>query len=626
MQRNTYIENNDFDTALGKYLSEIFPLGVEEISAEESCGRISSKAIFALTCDPVYNASAMDGIAVSSKDTVSASETSPLKLNSDQFEYVNTGNAISGRFDSVIMIEDVILQSDGSVQILAPSRPWQHIRVTGESVVATEIVLPSHHKIRPIDLGAILASGNEKVEVYIMPKVAILPTGNEMVERRCELEVGKLMESNTRVFSALVKEYGAIPNRFPITSDEKELFEQNIKKAVAENDIVVINAGSSAGTKDYTAQTIAKLGSVQTHGLAIRPGKPTILGFINGKPAIGVPGYPVSAYIVFDKVVRAVVEKMTGYQGMAREKVKATLTKRLTSTFKHAEFVRVVLGDVGGNLVASPLERGAAAIMSMVRADGILTIDRYVEGIEAGELVEVELLKPLAEIRQNLVIVGSHDSVIDLIADKMPVSSAHVGSLSGIMALLRGAAHIAPIHLLDAKSGTYNIPFVKEYFESRTMALIKGLGRVQGIVTKKGNPNAITSITQLKGKKFSFANRQNGAGTRLLFDYLLQKEGIDSKEVLGYDKEFTTHLAVATAVVNGVCDCGLAVQSAANIMDLDFVPIGNESYDFLLPKNMLDDERVKRFIEVLKSQEFQAEVERIGGYTFDKTGYVEVIE
>jgi len=288
--------------------------------------------------------------------------------------------------------------------------------------------------------------------------------------------------------------------------------------------------------------------------------------------------------------------------------------------------VRIALGDVDGKLVASPLERGAAAVMSMVRADGILTIDRKTEGLEAGETVDIELLKPLSEIRRYLVIVGSHDPVIDLIADKMPLSSAHVGSLSGIMALKRGAAHIAPIHLLHAESGTYNIPFVKQYFESGTMALIKGLGRMQGIVAQKGNPKGITSISHLKSGKFSFANRQNGAGTRLLFDYLLQKEEIEKTEVMGYDKEFTTHLAVATAVKSGICDCGLAVKSAANIMDLDFIFVGNESYDFLVPKNMLKDSRVIKFIEILKSAEFQYDVERIGGYTFNDIGNIEVIE
>ncbi|HKL94587.1 MAG TPA: molybdopterin-binding protein, partial [Clostridia bacterium] len=321
MERNTYIENNDFETALGKYLAEIFPLGTEEICAENAVGRVTAKAIFAKYCDPTYNASAMDGIAVFSQDTISASEIFPMTLHFKQFEYVNTGNAIDSKFDSVIMIEDVIVIDEKTVQIIAPSRPWQHIRVVGESVVATEMVLPSHHKIRPIDIGAVLASGNETVTVYKMPKVAILPTGNEMVEQTSELKVGKLMESNTRVFTALVKEYGGIPNRFSIINDEEKLFEETIKNAVEKNDIVVINAGSSAGTKDFTAQTIAKLGFVQTHGLAIKPGKPTVLGYISGKPVIGVPGYPVSAYIVFDKVVRTVIEKMTGLHSIKRETV-----------------------------------------------------------------------------------------------------------------------------------------------------------------------------------------------------------------------------------------------------------------------------------------------------------------
>lgn len=626
MDRKAYVENNDFNEALDSYLSHVGVLGTEKIPAEDAAGRITARAVYALTCDPVYNAAAMDGIAVFAENTINASDKKPLVLQKDvDFTYVNTGNPVPPQFDCVIMIEDVLVDSDDCVRIIAPAHPWQNVRVIGESVVATEMVLPSFRKIRPIDIGAILASGNDIIEVIRKPRVGIIPTGNEMVESAAELKVGKLRESNTRVFSAMTTEYGGIPKRYDIVEDIEEKLETALKKAVAENDMAVINAGSSAGTKDFTVHIIARLGKVYTHGLAVKPGKPTILGEIDGKPVIGVPGYPVSAYIIYEKVVKKVIAKLAGADAVPQTTVMAELTKRTTSTLKHEEFLRVAMGEVDGKLVATPLERGAAAVMSMVKADGIVVIPHNSEGIEAGEKVAVELQKPLSEIRKSLVIVGSHDMIIDVIGDTIPVSSAHVGSLSGIMAMKNEACNIAPIHLLDEESGEYNVAYIRKYFEEGSMALVKGVGRVQGILVEKGNPLNVQSVNDIKGGKISFANRQGGAGTRILFDYLLKKNGISTTEIRGYDKEFTTHLAVATAVKNKAFDCGLAVKTAANIMGLDFIPVGNEEYDFLVRKDFLEDERFKRFLETIRSDAFKCKLDELSGYTYEHTGEIRII-
>lgn len=625
MERKQYVENNDFDKSLAKYLGHFSCLPFELTAAENSLGRVTAKAILAKSCDPCYNASAMDGIAVFSENTFCASEKTPRKLSADEFCYVNTGNPVPPRFDSVIMIEDVIGGEDGSISIVAPSRPWQNIRVVGESVVATEMVLPHGRRIRPIDIGAILASGNDRIEVVKQPRVGIIPTGDEMVESSSELAVGKLRESNTRVFAAMTVEYGGIPVRYEIAADREKALEAAVRRAVSENDLVVVNAGSSAGTKDYTVHVIERLGKVYTHGLAIKPGKPTILGEIDGKPVIGVPGYPVSAYIVFERVVREVIGKLSGAACPDSVTVRAELTKRTTSSLKNTEYIRVAMGDVGGKLVATPLERGAAAVMSMVKADGIFVVPSNSEGVEAGETVDVELQKPLSEIRKALVIVGSHDMIIDVIGDVVPVSSAHVGSLSGIMALLRRSANVAPIHLLDGDSGTYNTAYVKKYFPNEKMALVKGVGRVQGIMVAKGNPKNIRTVSDIANGDFSFANRQGGAGTRILFDYLLKKLGIAAADIRGYDKEFTTHLAVATAVKNGVFDCGLGIMTAANTMGLDFVPVGTEEYDFLVYAETLEDARFAAFLDVLKSEDFHRKLDELTGYTYARAGEIELI-
>ncbi|MCR4660661.1 MAG: molybdopterin biosynthesis protein [Clostridia bacterium] len=620
--RNTYIENNDFTDALHSFCSKFNPLSSEIIETKNSLNRVTEKAIFANVCDPIYNAAAMDGIAVCSKDTLTASEINPLTLNEDQFAYVNTGNPVKYPYDSVIMIEDVIIDNN-KCKITSPSHPYQHIRCIGETIVASEMVLSSKRKITPFDIGGILASGNETISVVKQPVVTIIPTGNEMVESVSSLKEGKLIESNSHVFSSLIKEYGGIPIRNKIISDDANELEKAIQKAIAISDMVIINAGSSAGTKDFTKSVISKLGTVFVHGLAIKPGKPTILGVINNKPVIGVPGYPVSAYIVMEKVVKPVIETLLGLPISSRPKIEAKISKRVVSSLKHEEFIRVALGYVDNDYFAIPLERGAAAVMSMIRADGLISIPKHSEGIEINTKVSVELYSSIESIKNNLVIVGSHDVIVDIIGDSMPIVSAHVGSMGGILALKNNSAHIAPIHLLD-ENGEYNISYVKKYFEPNSMALIKGVGRVQGLLTEKSNPNNIQSIHDIS-KGFSFANRQNGSGTRLLFDYLLKKNSIDSSLITGYEKEYTTHLAVAAAVKNKIADCGIAVLSAANIMDLDFTPIANEEYDFLVPVKLLNDPRVINFIHILKSKDFAEKINKLGGYTTNNIGEVIII-
>ena len=620
--RNTYIENNDFAATLNGYLDLFSTLPAEEIESYRASGRVSAQAVFAKVCDPTYNAAAMDGIAVKASDTLTANEITPLTLNDKQFIYVNTGNAVPPPFDSVVMIEDVVF-NDGRATLTAPSRPYQHLRCVGETVAANEMVIPSKRKIRPMDLGAILASGNDTVSVVKKPVVSVIPTGEEMVERATDLATGKLMESNSRVFCALVDEYGGVAIRRDIVRDDREILKKSILDALKDSDIVLVNAGSSAGTKDFTKSVIEEIGEVYAHGLAIKPGKPTILGRVGEKAVIGVPGYPVSAYVVMEKVVKPLIEKMLGLPFSSRQKLTATLTKRVTSSLKNEEFIRVALGYVDGEYFATPLERGASAVMSMIKADGIFTVDKHAEGVETGENVEIELYSTEETIKKNLVIVGSHDLAVDVIGDSIPVVSAHVGSMGGILALKNNSAHVAPIHLLD-ENGEYNKSYVRKYFPSGEMALITGLGRIQGLIVAKGNPKHILSVQDV-AKGYTFANRQNGAGTRILFDHLLQKENIPTEKIIGYEKEYTTHLGVAAAVKFGSADCGMGVLSAALTMDLDFIPVGTEHYDFLVPARLLSDARVKSFLSVIKSEDFAKKMLSLGGYSLDGIGEVEII-
>jgi len=628
--RNIYIENIDADEAKMKYYDKVFnnhSAEYEQIDTLDSLGRVTYEAVYAQNSSPHYNAAAMDGILVRSKETIGASEVSPkILVENKDFVYVNTGNPVNDDYDAVIMIEDVIEIGEGKVKILKAAYPWQHIRPIGEDIVATEMIIPSRHKIRPIDLGALLSGGIEKIKVYKKPTVGIIPTGSEIIEDYSKLTTGKIFDSNSRVFEGLVKEYGGIPNRYSPVEDSYELLKSAIIEAVNENDVVLINAGSSAGTKDYTVKLIRELGEVVVHGIAIKPGKPTILGIINEKPVIGIPGYPVSAYLVFESFVKPLIYKYSGIIDENEEMVKATISKRVVSSLKNKELARVTLGNVNNKLVATPLAGGAGVTMSLVKADGIVVIPQNSEGVEAGEEVEVKLLKPLSSIKETLVSIGSHDMIMDIISDMMSLSSGHVGSMGGILAMKRNECHLSPIHLLNPQTGEYNISYVKKYFPGNKMALIKGVRRLQGLIVKQGNPFNINSFNDLARDEVTYVNRQKGAGTRLLLDFNLSKLNINPSSIKGYEREMTTHMAVATAVKTGSATTGLGIYSAAKALGLDFVNVGYEDYDFLLPYDSLNDDKVIKFIEVLTSSEFKERVMSLGGYEFIDTGKIITID
>lgn len=622
--RNTFIDNISLEETKPLFFNRIEKYNKKEtIPTEKSLGRITSSSVFANVSSPNFNASAMDGILVRSKDTEMANETNPIILKEGKdFLYVNTGNPIDSKFDAVIMIEEVTELEGGDVSIIKSIHPYQHIRNVGEDIIKNDMILSSSHEIRPEDIGALFAGGIFEIDVITKPKVAIIPTGSEIVEDYRNLKIGDIIDSNSRMFEAMITVAGGEPHRYSPVRDEKELLKKNILDAVEKNDVVIINAGSSAGTHDYTKSLIEELGEVIIHGIAIKPGKPTILGFIKNKPVIGIPGYPVSAYFVFQQFVDSLLEKMLGKNDEKVITVKASLSKRVYSSLKHKEFIRMTLGYVGGKLIATPLDRGAGASMSLVKADGILVISRNNEGHDKGEEIEITLLKPLSAIKKSIVVIGSNDPIMDRISDTIKLSLSHVGSLGGVLALKKKETTIAPIHILDSESGDYNIDVLKKYFPSKDIVLIKGIKREQGLMIPKGNPKNIKGIEDLVRDDLTFMNRQRGAGTRILLDYRLEKLKIDNSKIKGYERESTTHMAAAMSVSSSTCDTALGVKSAADILDLDFIFVGDEDYDFAILKESLTDERVLKFIEYIKSEKFAQEIEKIPGYKLENPGEI----
>ena len=630
--RNLYLSNVPVEEAIKRFQDGLdIQVKLEDIDVISALDRITAEAVYARCNSPLYNCAAMDGIAVVSANTKGASESSPLTL--EDYMPVDTGDPIRPPYDAVIMAEDIqeIQNIQNSVMIIrAAATPWQHVRPVGEDIVQGEMILPSGQKIRPIDIGVLLSGGITTIKVRTKPKVTIIPTGTEIIEPDkiddLKIKEGCIIESNSRMLEGLVTHQGGTPNRIQIVPDEYDKIKQAIKNAAETSDMVLIIAGTSAGREDHTVHVLNDLGKVLVHGVAMKPGKPVILAVVEGKPVVGVPGYPVSAYLAYENFAGPVLASLTGNLKTTAPKAKAALTRKLVSSLKHREYVRVRVGRVGDRLVATPLARGAGAAMSLVRADGFCIIDQNFEGIEAGSQVNVLLSRGLDGIENTVVSIGSHDLILDVLADKINLSSSHVGSLGGLMALKNGEAHIAPTHLLDEETGQYNIPAIKKIFSAsnKKMALIKGVGRTQGIILPKGNPNNIMGIADLP--RSAYINRQRGAGTRLLLDYKLKTMDIDPSTIPGYEREAATHMAVAAAVKEGGANAGLGVLSAAKAMDLDFVPIGDEEYDFAISAEFLELEQIREFINAIKSAEFQKKLEELGGYTTQKCGEVIIID
>ena len=633
----SYLTNIPLEEARSKYLEALIENGMgpkpETLPVKETLGRITAEPVYARISAPHYHACAMDGIALSAALTFGASETTPVKLSPADFRWVDTGDPLPEDCDAVVMIEDVIKENSenepGDIVLYKSSSPWEHVRQIGEDICAGEMIIPSFTEITPAAIGAMLAGGVLSVSVTKKPVVGIIPTGNEIIAPAENPGKGDIPEFNSAIFSAMLNEWGARPVVYPIVKDDLELIKAALEAALTECDAVIINAGSSAGSEDYSAEAIESVGQIVYHGIAIKPGKPAILGLNGQVPIMGVPGYPVSGIIVIEQLLKPVIACLNGRAHLPSRTVKAKLSRSVMSTLKYHEFVRVHLGYVDKELIATNLNRGAGIVSSFMKADGILEIPQNTEGYQAGDIVDVRLLRRLSEIRQSLVVTGSHDPLIDELFEFLRrswkdsyVASSHVGSMGGIMAIRNKAAHAAGVHLLDENTGEYNIPFIKKYFPKGGVVLIECVKRVQGIIVQNGNPKNIRTLSDLTEKGLKFVNRQKGSGTRILCDYLCKKEGIDTKSIYGYDHEEYTHTAVAALIKAGDADAGLGIYSAAHMYDLDFMSVCEEEYDFLIPESELDSEKISRLLDTLKSPAFQMRLKDMGGYIMENPGKI----
>ncbi len=639
MARKRYLKKTPLTEARELLLSAVDPgrLTNEDIPVEDAHDRVTAGPVFAKISSPHYHASAMDGICVRAEDTFGATEFIGRKLrltDSDlpgvgAFRYVDTGNALPVWANAVIMIEKVHQVGGDTIEIFEAVAPWNHVRLVGEDVVATELLLPRSHRLRPYDLGVLLAAGHTTVRVKARPRVGIIPTGDELIQPGEEPKPGAVIEFNSTVLAAFVREWGGTPVKYSRAKDDLALLLRALRQAADECDMVAIIAGSSAGEHDLTSEVVAEAGQLLVHGIDVMPGKPAVLGSVAAKPVIGVPGYPVSAIVVAREILRPALEKFLGCASPSYPVVRALVPKKIASHLGLEEFIRVTLGRVGEKLVAVPLARGAGVITTMVRADGLMRIPSAVEGLNAGEETDVELLRPIRDIENTILCTGSHDLAIGVLEDQLKlrhpelkIAATNVGSLGGMLALQRGETHLAGTHLLDQETGVYNIPDIKRTIPKVPIVLVHLAQREQGILVARGNPKSIRELADLARPGIRFVNRQAGSGTRVLLDYELKRTGIDPASIAGYEREEFTHMAVGVAVTSGLADAGLGVRAVAGALSLEFIPIAAEQYDFLFSRSFFESAPGQRLMKILSSASLRGAVTALGGYDTARCGEI----
>jgi putative molybdopterin biosynthesis protein len=602
----------------------------ETVPSHQACGRVTAAPVYAVCSSPTFHSAAMDGYAVRAESTFTAREGRPVRLaKGSECVAVNTGHPLPEGMDGVLMIEKVVREDDGAIEIETPVFPMQHVRRIGEDIVATELLLPQNRTLTPYDVGGLLSAGIWEVPVWERLLMDFIPTGDEVLDftLRPAPKPGQVIESNSQVFAGLAAAQGCLFTRVNPVPDNEEALTAAVLAAVdGPAHVVVVGAGSSAGSKDFSRSIIAGLGQVLVHGIDVMPGKPSILGVVKGKLVVGAPGYPVSAVVCFEELLIPLLSWLSRKTVPARPAVEAELSRKVPSKLGTEELVRLAIGRVGEKYVATPLARGAGMLTTLIRAQGVTRIPSDSEGTEAGVQVRAELLVPEAELDQTLVIVGSHDNIVDVLGNELMglprpvrISSSHVGSMGGLTALKNRSALMAGTHLFDEAGGDFNFPFFRKYLPGLDVSCVNLAIRHQGLIVAKGNPLGIGGVQDLARPDVRFINRQRGAGTRILLDYHLKQAGIDPRQVQGYDKEEFTHMAVAVNVLTGTASCGLGIYAAAKALGLDFVPLARERYDLaFLPE--LADWKVETVLQLIRSESFKARIEALGGYETTLTG------
>jgi putative molybdopterin biosynthesis protein len=630
-----YLSTIKSDEAIRRILEQVKPIAEEEYLPAHACrGRITSRPVFAQRSNPPFLCSAMDGFATSFSKTLDADLTNPVLLAVGKDAYqLNTGDPLPTDTDSVIMVEEVERSDDG-IFIRKPAYLWQNVRMIGEDIIEGDMLFPANHRIRTLDTGMFLSAGITHVHVRRRPSILVIPTGKELIDiyenPSADTDAPGLVDFNSYLLVNMAEEIGFQAKKSKIVITKEEL-SSTVHQASQKFDVIIVNAGSSAGTEDFTEAIIQELGTLIFHGVSMMPGKPTLFGMVNGKPVFGIPGYPVSATTSFKVFLEPLCEKLLA-TSIIKEFVSCITPYKIPSRIGIEEILRVNLIDKGDQFYAFPLPRGASIYSSLANADGLIRVPDNIEGFEEGEAIACELLRNKGELNKRTHIIGSHDISLgilrDMVKNRHPdqdLISTHVGSMSGIMAFRKGITDLCTTHVLDERDNVYNINIVKKYVPERDWILVNIAKRTQGLVVRKGNPKSISGIENLGKMDVTFVNRQVGSGTRILLDALLQEKGIASETVKGYDREESSHTAVAILVREGVADTGIAIHAVARVFSLDFIPLAEEDYDLLVTKEFSETERFQSLLDLIRSNEFKDRLHEVGGYNTEDTGKIKYV-
>jgi molybdopterin molybdotransferase/putative molybdopterin biosynthesis protein len=610
------------------------PLGQETLPLARALGRVLATPVVADLDVPGFDRSIVDGFAVRSADTVGASDVEPrsLRLNPNvvrpgtpPIETVTTGTAsviatggmVPRGADAVVMVEHTDLREDDGddvVDIRKPATPGQSIAFAGSDIARGETVLRKGKVLTSREIGMLAAIGRAQVEVFRRPRVAIISTGDEIIAPGEPMRPAAVYDANAAMLGAAVEELGGEAVQQGISADDEVVLQRMIASALEACDVVLLSGGSSKGAGDLCYRIVRRYSDpgIVAHGVALKPGKPICLAVTAGKPVVILPGFPTSAIFTFHEFVAPVLRAYAGLPRHRRETLSAILPLRIASERGRTEYVMVSLNRGQAGLAAYPVGKGSGAVTAFAQADGFITIARHTEVLPAGTPVEVQLIGH-AHDPADLVVIGSHcvglDALVDrLEADGVSVKALNVGSTGGLAAAKRGECDIAPIHLLDPAAGEYNRPFL-----SPDLELLPGYGRLQGIVFRPGDQRfegkgATEAVERaLADPECLMINRNAGSGTRILIDQLLA-----GARPAGYFVRAKSHNAVAVALQQRRADWGVAIQSVAALYGLDFIPLREERYDFVVPKARLNRPAVRRFADLLSAPAAQSILDRFG--------------
>ena len=636
---------NEVLTILARYPP---PERVEEVALSDALGRVLAEDVVSNVDVPSFDRAAVDGYAVRAEDTFWADEDNPVKLKvigkssaghpflgeigPNEAVEIATGAAIPKGANAVVM-EEYTSKEGRHILVYRAASPGDHIHGAGSDIRRGETVVYRGTVLSAREIGVLAAVGIERVKVFSKPRIGIFSTGDELVPPGQPLEFGKIYDVNSFTIFSSVKRDGGLPVMLGILPDSYEKIKEALSDALERSDLVLLSGSTSVGAGDIMYKILDELGppGVLVHGIAIHPGKPTIIADSGGKLIIGLPGYPTSALTIYNTIVSPLIRRWSRKPEEGEKVVRAIAAERIFGEKGRKDLLPVHLVRVKNQeILAFPVPTGSEAITTLSRADGYIVLEKNQEIVEEGEEVLVYLYEG-ARIA-DVSVIGSHCLGLELILSELRsrghyVKTVFLGSTGGFKAISRKEADISGVHALDPETGQYNIPFIESFSLEGKAVLVRGYVREQGLIVQKGNPKGIKSIRDLLERDdLTIINRNKGSGTRILFDSLLRKEAEEEgipfdelvKRIKGYWNEAKSHSAVAAAVYYGIADVGIGIRTAARLYDLDFIHLADERYDFLIRRASIEKPAVKDFMSLLTEPHVKRRLEGLDGIKIDE--------